>query len=68
MPPPPDLCPKCEEGPPDGMDTKTCKNCKEVIPFVAKFCSECGASQPGQTEAVEKVIESYAQANDDKRS
>jgi ribosomal protein L40E len=39
-------CPKCGNLPPSGVDTKTCKNCGEVIPFVAKFCSECGASQP----------------------
>jgi ribosomal protein L40E len=39
-------CPKCSNYPPSGVDTKLCKNCNEVIPIVAKFCGQCGASQP----------------------
>jgi PKD repeat protein/ribosomal protein L40E len=39
-------CPKCGRMPPSGVDVKECKNCGEVIPIVARFCGECGASQP----------------------
>ena len=39
-------CPKCGLMPPSGVDVKECKNCSEVIPSVAKYCSECGARQP----------------------
>ena len=39
-------CPKCRLMPPSGFDVKECKNCSEVIPSVAKYCSECGARQP----------------------
>ena len=39
-------CPRCGNYPPSGVDTKQCRNCNEVIPSVAKFCRECGASQP----------------------
>jgi ribosomal protein L40E len=39
-------CPNCGNVPPSGADTKVCKNCGAVIPNVAKFCYECGASQP----------------------
>lgn len=39
-------CPKCGNYPPSGVDTKNCMNCNEVIPIVAKFCGQCGASQP----------------------
>ena len=39
-------CPKCGKAPPSGVDVKQCKNCNEVIPIVAMYCSECGASQP----------------------
>jgi len=39
-------CPKCGKMPPSGVDVKECKNCGDVIPIVAKFCGECGASQP----------------------
>jgi ribosomal protein L40E len=39
-------CVKCGRTPPSGVDTRTCMNCKSVIPSVAKFCSECGAGQP----------------------
>jgi branched-chain amino acid transport system substrate-binding protein len=41
-------CPKCGLMPPSGIDVKSCPNCGEVIPSVAKFCSECGAGQPTQ--------------------
>jgi len=39
-------CPKCGLMPPSGVDVKSCLNCGEVIPSMAKFCSECGAGQP----------------------
>ncbi len=39
-------CPNCGSVPPSGADTKVCPNCGSVIPIVAKFCKECGASQP----------------------
>jgi ribosomal protein L40E len=45
MPPRATRCPRCGKAPPAGVDTKACKNCKAVIPIVAKFCSECGAGQ-----------------------
>ena len=40
--------PKCGLMPPSGVDVKSCPNCGEVIPSLAKFCSECGAGQPKQ--------------------
>jgi RNA polymerase subunit RPABC4/transcription elongation factor Spt4 len=40
------VCPKCGKAPPSDVDVKECMNCKTVIPNIAKFCSECGASQP----------------------
>jgi PKD repeat protein/ABC-type branched-subunit amino acid transport system substrate-binding protein len=39
-------CPKCGLMPPSGVDVKSCPNCGEVIPSLAKFCSDCGAGQP----------------------
>jgi len=39
-------CPKCGLMPPSGVDVKSCRNCSEVIPSQAKFCSVCGAGQP----------------------
>jgi RNA polymerase subunit RPABC4/transcription elongation factor Spt4 len=44
------VCPKCGQSPPSGVDVKECQNCGEVIPSVAKFCSECGARQPDAFE------------------
>jgi YVTN family beta-propeller protein len=38
-------CRNCGKSPPAGADTKACQSCQEVIPAVAKFCSECGAGQ-----------------------
>jgi outer membrane protein assembly factor BamB len=46
MSPDSNVCPKCGRAPPSGVDVKVCKNCGEVIPSVAKFCGNCGASQP----------------------
>lgn len=42
----PERCHKCGRTPSSGTDVKTCKNCGEVIPIVANFCSECRAGQP----------------------
>jgi len=44
------VCPKCGRAPPSGVDVKVCPNCGEVIPIVAKFCGNCGASQPETEE------------------
>lgn len=45
------ICKKCGASPRDfgGPETRTC-HCGTVIPATAKFCSECGASQPKQGE------------------
>ncbi|MBS7634405.1 PQQ-binding-like beta-propeller repeat protein [Candidatus Bathyarchaeota archaeon] len=39
------ICPSCGNAPPSGVDTKICRNCGTIIPEVARFCRECGASQ-----------------------
>jgi len=44
------ICPKCGRAPPSGVDVKVCPGCGEVIPIVAKFCSNCGARQPETEE------------------
>jgi len=40
------VCPRCGRTPPSDVDVKTCKNCGNIIPMVADYCSECGANQP----------------------
>jgi len=40
------VCSRCGRTPPSGVDVKKCKNCGNIIPTVADYCSDCGASQP----------------------